>query len=72
MRIYILLINIIIPSIIFVLDYKKIDASELFLEQFGDYHMHKGKYEKAINNFLGATKRKPNSNKLFVKLRKCL
>ena len=47
MLIYIFLINILIPSIIFYLDYKKIDASELFLEQFGDYYMQKGKYDKA-------------------------
>lgn len=69
MRAYIVIINVLIPSIIFILDYKKIDASELFLEQFGDFYMRKGKYEKAIANFNRAAEKKP-SNKLYVKLGK--
>ena len=68
MRIYIFLINILIPSALIFLDYKKIDASELFLEEIGDYYMHKGKYQKAIAKYLKATEKKKNSNKLFVKL----
>lgn len=70
MLIYIFLINILIPGIIFFLDYNRIDASELFLEQFGDYYMHKEKYAKAISKFQKVTEKKPNSNKLYVKLRK--
>ena len=69
MKAYILIINVIIPSVIFILDYKKIDASELFLEQFGNLYMRKGKYEKAIANFTKAAEKKP-SNKLYVKLGK--
>lgn len=69
MLVYIFLINILIPSVVFILDYKKIDASELFLEQFGDYYMHKGKYDKAIAKFLKASEKK-NTNKLYVKLGK--
>lgn len=68
MRIYIFLINILVPAVLFVLDYKKIDASELFLEEFGDYYMHKGKYQKAINKYQKAVDKKKTSNKLYVKL----
>ena len=71
MQVYILIINILIPSVIFILDYQKIDASELFLEQFGDFYTKKGKYEKAISNFNKAAEKKP-TNKLYVKLRKSL
>lgn len=69
MQTYIFLINIFVPSVIFVLDFKKIDASELFLKQFGDFYMHKGKYEKAIACLQRAAEKKPDS-KLFVKLGK--
>ena len=69
MQIYIFIINILIPTILFVLDYKEIDASELFLEQFGDFYIRKGKYEKAIPKLNKAAEKNP-SNKLFVKLGK--
>lgn len=69
MQIYIFIVNVLMPSSIFILDYKKIDASELFLEQFGDFYMKKGKYEKAITNFNKAVEKKQN-NKLYVKLGK--
>lgn len=69
MQTYIIIINLIIPSVIFILDYKKIDVSEIFLEQTGDFYMKKGKYDKAIANFTKAAEKKC-TNKLYVKLGK--
>ena len=68
MLIFIFMFNVFFPSIIFLFDYRKVDASELFLEDIGDFYMRRQNYEKAIRNYLRIADSGKGTNKLFVKL----
>lgn len=68
---FILIFSIIIPSFLFVMDYRKIDLNEILEVRHGDRLSKKGKYEKAIDVYKKIIARNPKNAEAFVKIAHC-